>query len=240
MAMEAEELALWAEYSDGGDLGVHNALFHRYAAWSRGVARDVYRRLPVPQAEWGDYVQNATLGLLEAMGRFDPRRGVDFKGFAKARVRGAVFNGLRVFLADHGVRDAAERTRDRYESLTSGSGSRDPLEQIIEQVAGLGLAFLLDAAATDADASPGSGAMGQDPAVFAEKRQMDLLLEQAVAGLPERERLIVDLHYQQHLPFVEIAAMLGVTKGRISQLHKAAVERMRARVRDPGGRTRRV
>jgi RNA polymerase sigma factor for flagellar operon FliA len=237
MAMEAEELALWAEYSAGGDLGVHNALFHRYAGWSRGVARDVYRRLPVPQAEWGDYVQNATLGLLEAMGRFDLARGVDFKGFAKRRVRGAVFNGLRAFLADHGMHDGADRARDRYESLTSGGGSGDALEQIIDQVAGLGLAFLLDAAAVESDAAA-NGAMGQDPSVFAEKRQMDLLLEQAIAGLPERERLIVDLHYQQHLPFVDIASMLGVTKGRVSQLHRVAVERMRARVRDPGGRRR--
>jgi RNA polymerase sigma factor for flagellar operon FliA len=63
-------------------------------------------------------------------------------------------------------------------------------------------------------------------------------VEQAVTDLSHTDRLIVALHYHEHLPFVEIAAMLGVTKGRVSQLHKAAVERMRARVREPGGRIR--
>jgi RNA polymerase sigma factor for flagellar operon FliA len=236
MAMEADELALWEQYAGGGDLAVHNALFHRYAPWSRGIARDVYRRLPVAQAEWGDYVHNATVGLLEAMNRFDPRRGVDFRGFARRRVRGAVFNGLRVFLNDRGGRDETERARDRLESLSGGgSAEGDVLTQLIAQVAGLGLAFLLETA----EDLP-SGGVGQDPAAYAEKRQLDRLLERAVSALPERERLVVDLHYQQHVPFVEIAALLGVTKGRVSQLHRVAIERMRARVRDPAERPRRV
>ena len=59
---------------------------------------------------------------------------------------------------------------------------------------------------------------------------MDRLLELALDELQGRERTVMELHYRQHVPFVEIAELLGVTKGRVSQIHRAAVARMRERI----------
>jgi RNA polymerase sigma factor for flagellar operon FliA len=227
MASVAEEIELWTSYRPGNDLAAHQELFFRYAPWARSVARDVYRRIQVPQVEWGDYAHNATIGLLEAMTRFDPSRGIDFIGYAKSRVRGAVFNGLRSYLAEYNRRESSSRIRDRMDSFDSGS-SEDVLEQMISTVAGLGLGFLFDAAA-----SSDVFKIDNDPSAMAERHQMDRLLEESLAKLPDKERLVIALHYQQHVPFVEIAVLMRVSKGRVSQIHKSAIERIRLNVHSP-------
>ena len=225
----AEEQALWLRYRPGNCRASQDALFFRYAPWAKSVARAVYRRIRVSQVEWADYAHNATLGLLEAMSRFDPQRGIDFPVYAKARVRGAVFNGLRSFLADYMRRENSVRMMDRMESLDGGS-DEDVLGQIVSSVAGLGLGFLLDSAAAQS-----AFQTDQDPSNVAERHQMDRLLEIGMDSLEGRERLVMELHYQQYVPFVEIAELLGVTKGRVSQIHRAAIERIRGLVRSPAG-----
>src|SRR6187401_2394243 len=97
-----DEHALWLAYRRDGDAAARVQIYGRYQPWARSVARDVFRRLRNPLLEWGDYVQNASVGLLEAMGRFDVGRGIDFIAYARPRVRGAVFNGVRVFIDRHG------------------------------------------------------------------------------------------------------------------------------------------
>jgi len=231
MGSIADEQELWASYRLDNNRAAQEELFFRYAPWARSVARDVYRRIQVSQVEWGDYAHNATVGLLEAMSRFDASRGVDFIGYAKARVRGAVFNGLRSFLAEVGRRDVSSRMADRLDSLDGGYED-DVLGQIISSVTGLGLGFLFDSAAADGYPS------GQDPCATAERHQMERVLESHLARLPEKERMVLTLHYYQYVPFVEIAALLGVSKGRISQIHRAAVERIRAEMHSPQARSR--
>ena len=220
-----EESLLWETYRLGGDIGAQRLLFLRYVPWARGIARDVYRRVRVPQMDWGDYAQNATVGLLEAMGRFDPGRGIAFMAYAKPRVRGAVFNGLRSFLADSRTHHDNNRWRDRIASFDDAD-PEDHLGQMISSVTGLALGLLLESDATVALFQPEG-----DASTAAERQETDVLLAGSVAKLPEKERLVVTLHYYQHMAFVDISELLGVTKGRISQIHKAALERIRAQLR---------
>lgn len=228
MAAIADEINLWTERRKDVDKSAHEQLFFVYAPWSRAVAREVYRRVRVPQVEWGDYVHNATVGLLEAMTRFDETRGVDFMGYAKPRVRGSVFNGLRAYLAEYGRREPNGRMQDRVESI-EGGGSEDALDQLIASVSGLALGHLLDATAASASR------FECGPSAAVQAVQMDALLESAVDRLPEREKLVIVLHYYQHMPFVDISKLLKVTKGRVSQIHKSAVTRMREQVQLPSG-----
>lgn len=218
----ADETALWHRYRRQGDREAQQLLFARYVPWARVTAREVYRRVRIVQMEWADYAQNATVGLLEAIGRYDPGRGIEFMAYAKPRVRGAVFNGLRAFLIESRARETADdRQRDRYESLNQGD-SDDLLGQLVTTVSGLAVGLLLDGEAAS-DLFP----QGDRVERAIEAQQLGTLLEQAVAHLPEKEELVVRLHYFQHLPFVEIAALLGLTKGRISQIHKSAMTRLR-------------
>lgn len=220
--MDDEERSLWQLYRATKPADAHREIFFRYVPWARSVARDVYRRVRVPQAEWGDYAHQATIGLLEAMGRFDPNRGVDFIGFARARVRGSVFNGLRSYLQEYAHRQENRRDEDRLESWLPDGG--DLLDQMIGSVTGLGIAFLLDGVVQNGDLQT------DEPSRIVEQHQMDRMLKHAMSRLPERERLVISLHYQEHIAFIEIAKMLGVTKGRISQIHRAAIERIREEV----------
>lgn len=220
--MEDEE-GLWRRLRDRDDREAHQALFAKYSLWARSVAREVFHRVRIVQLDWGDYSQNAAIGLLEAMGRYDPTRNIDFIAYAKPRVRGAVFNGLRAYLAEN-TRNTSrdERLGTRYDSL-HGRDDEDPLDQFVSIISGLAIGHLMDSLGE-------SEVIEQTQHV---ERQIDaqrvgLRLRAAIKSLPERERLVVELHYLQHVPFVQIAEVMGVTKGRVSQIHKSAMGRLRS------------
>jgi RNA polymerase sigma factor for flagellar operon FliA len=217
MAIEAAEQELWRRYRTDGDPVARDYLFLRYLPWAKSVAAAVARRLRWGVLDWSDHVQNANVGLLEAMTRFDPDRGVDFIGYAKPRVRGAVFNAVRA--AYRGVREVpvAASYSDRLESLGADSVD-DELTAFVDTVVGLGLGAMLEMAEISSnDASP-----------F--EHYADLLRD-ALIDLPDRQREILLKHYFMQVQFQEIAQAMSVTKGRVSQLHKAALGSLRQALR---------
>jgi RNA polymerase sigma factor for flagellar operon FliA len=174
--------------------------------------------------DWSDFAQNATVGLLEAMSRFDPERGLDFMAYAKLRVQGAVFNGVRVFMTgvDRGAR--AHRSQDRLDHLAGDEPEGgDLLSAFIETVTGLGAGLLLE------HASPMT-AEGLQREM--ENQELGLLLAQALQRLPERERLVLTAHYINQVPFNVVAEQIGLTKGRISQIHRSALGNLRRLLHD--------
>ena len=219
--MDSHEAELWTRCA-AGDRRAREALVLLHAAWSRLVARDVFMKVRRFQVSWQDCTQNAMVGLLEAVDRYRPEHGVNFQTYARHRVRGAVFNGLRsvrdVLLDEQMV---AQRTTDRFDSLREGVDD-DPVDRFVGLTVGLGLAFLLDALPEDElDTTP--------PGMYASQANERVIDRVAthLQDLPERERNIVTLHYFHYLPFVEIAARLGVSKGRVSQLHHRALDMLR-------------
>lgn len=223
--MDSCELVLWEQWREGREVAARNALILKYSPWARMVARDVYMRVHSLGDAWHDCVQNALIGLLEAMDRFDPRRGIKFETYARYRVRGAVFNGLRTLReslaqGSHAY-DQTSAVLDRVQSLEDSAGS-DPLEAFVATTVGLGLGFLLQAKSfPDREAST-------DAYAELEREELSTAVIEGIERLSEREQAILTLHYFHHVPFVDIASQLGVTKGRISQLHKRALERLRA------------
>jgi RNA polymerase sigma factor for flagellar operon FliA len=228
--VDSDEFALWQRWRKDRSRTVRDALIVHYSPWARTVARDVYVRVYLLRDAWHDCVQNALLGLMEAIERFDPDRGVAFQPFARLRVRGAVFDGLRVLRSTHlelgyAFKERASLSRERVESLTV-DGPVDPLEAFVSTTVGLGLGFLLDIQSMPGSTQP------QDAYAELEKAQMSAALLEGLDQLPERDRAIVVLHYYHQLSFVDIADQFGVTKGRISQLHKRALERLRCCLRE--------
>lgn len=163
------------------------------------------------------------------MDRFDPVRGVSFQTYARHRVRGAVFNGVRTLRESlaQGVRsyDQMAAARDRMETFDDGDHA-DPFEAFIGTTVGLGLGFLLEASSVP------SHAQGSDAYAELEREELTAAIADAMERLPEREQMIMIMHYYHHVPFVEISAQLGVTKGRTSQLHKRALDHLRACLRN--------
>jgi RNA polymerase sigma factor for flagellar operon FliA len=140
-----------------------------------------------------------------------------------------VFNGLRTLresLAQGSQEsahtyDQASMAVERTQSLDDGSAS-DPLDAFVAITVGLGLGFLLDEGSFPGAKTP------SDAYAELEKEELRAFVTEGVGQLGEREQMILTLHYYHHVPFVDIAFRLGITKGRVSQLHKRALDRLRS------------
>lgn len=222
--MDASEARLWGRWTGEGDTSAREALILLHAKWARLVARDVFVRVRSRNTEWREFTQNATLGLIEALDSFDPARGVEFRSFARHRVRGAVFNGLRQ-LWHRGAAVQSPVDADRTESLIDDG--TDPLESFVSWTIGSSIGYLLDVTSL-----PEAASVPQGPYAVVESDQRAELLRRLIELLPEREGMVMTMHYFQHVSFVEIAGFLGVTKGRVSQLHKQGIARLRECLRE--------
>jgi RNA polymerase sigma factor for flagellar operon FliA len=222
---DGEDAELWQRYRGGSD-DARDRLFLRHVGWARAIASQVHGRIRAYPVDRQDFIQNATIGLLDAMSRFNPERGVTFRVYAKPRVRGAVFNGLRAILGDRPPPRDEATLRERLQSLQD-NGGQDTLESIVDSVVGLGLGFLLDEAGRHGGASD-----NRDGLAYVDRQQTEHRLSAALNNLPERLKLIIQTHYFHYVPFQDIAQSLGLTKGRVSQLHHAALTKLRESLRD--------
>ena len=202
-----------------------------YTPLVRRLAKRVYARRVGAELEFADLVQLGTVALLEAIDRYTPARGVRFETFATYRIEGAMLNGLSSYSElQHQLAFRRELTRERAESLRSeddGAG-RSALERLADLAIGLALGFSLEAETglTDEPSGP------DNAYARVELEQLRKRLAELVEQLPAAERLVIFRHYFQQRPFDEIAHGQGLSKGRISQIHHAALRRLRERLRE--------
>jgi RNA polymerase sigma factor for flagellar operon FliA len=243
--MSAEESALWHRLRTSGDPVARGALIDLHIGYARVLAATFYARRFHEEIEFGDYLQYASVGLLEAMDRFDPARGAQFRTFAARRMQGAMLNGIERLTEKQQQIAARQRLRaEQAETARSaalaGSGADDLAglrrpEQLLRYVAdvgiGLALAWLLEGTAM-----VDTGELTESVPFYrqAELRQLRERLRALVDALPPPERMVVRSHYQQDQRFDSIAREMGLSKGRISQIHKQAMQRMRAALADDG------
>lgn len=196
-----------------------------HVSWAAAIALNVHRRVNSYPVDRDDFIQNATIGLLDAITRFDPARGVPFRSYARPRVRGAVFNGLRAILGERSQQPQDSRFNARLGDLQD-AGEDSAFDQLVDTIVGLGVGYLLD------EASHGASCASRDALAYAQTVQIETRLLQAVSQLPERLKAIVLVHYFQYVPFKDVALQMGVSKGRVSQMHREALMRLRASLRD--------
>ncbi|MBF0424248.1 MAG: FliA/WhiG family RNA polymerase sigma factor [Magnetococcales bacterium] len=222
----------------------------KYAPIVKYVAGRISLRLP-QSVDMDDLYQVGILGLIDAIAKFDPERGIKFQTYAEFRVRGAILDELRAMdWVPRGVRHAASQLQDVYMKLEAQLGrppedaemarqmgvSLEEYLQQLESVRGLSVVSFEDLRPSQEDdewdvldvlADPAQ----VDPVESLGLQQIREALSQAIASLPEKERLVVTLYYFEELTMSEIGAVLGLTESRISQLHSKATLRMRARIR---------
>jgi RNA polymerase sigma factor for flagellar operon FliA len=219
----------WASYVRTRDSGTRERLIAAYMGFARMMAAKVYARRTLEGVEFADYMQYATVGLIEAVDRFDPARGVLFESFAAVRMTGAMLTGLES--CSEIQRQIATRKRvisERLSSLADPTAQPDGAEAVFARLAemaiGLAVGFALEE----------SGMYLQDEGEYAdntytgaELRQLRSRVHVAVAELGPNQRRVIEMHYLQHLPFEDIANRMSLTRGRISQIHKEALQNMR-------------
>jgi RNA polymerase sigma factor for flagellar operon FliA len=241
-AQAAGEALLWERWRAERDPEARAALLEMHLPYARQVAATYFGRRYHDEIEFDDYLQLARVGLIEAMERYDPSLGVQFSTFAARRMHGSIVDGLECSTEKQQQIAARQRLEaQRRESIreTSEDSSATPAarthEQVLQYVAQAGLAFalswLLD----------GTGLM--DPQERAENlpfyrsielRELRERILELVHALPAPQRRVIHGHYLQELPFEEIATRMALSRGRISQIHKAALLNLREALRGDG------
>lgn len=223
----AREATLWSAWLTERSVTNRHALVEHYAAWTRLVARDIFLKIRIHGTEWTDYVHYATIGLLECIDRFDSAKGVYFQTYARHRMRGAILNNIGRFAEGTGRENGpAARYAERIESLNYHDlDSDNALQDVLEISTGLAIGYLLDLGTL-----PEKDSTENDPYRQLESEHIEQSIAKFVELLPEKERIIIHYHYFQQVSFVEIAGLLELTKGRVSQLHKQAINCIRERL----------
>ena len=191
--------------------------------------------------ELDDLTQAGLIGLLNACQSYDPNQGANFQTYASIRIRGAILDELR--RNDWLPRSVQTQLGEVSQAITKVEGrlgrvAQDrevaqemnmPIEAYRELTTKLSAARLVyfDASAEGSEELPVSGA---EPEAQHSDDELRALLRAGIDTLPEREKLMMSLYYVEELNIREIAAVLEVTEGRVSQLHGQALTRLRSRL----------
>ena len=240
---------IWARYKLSGERPLRDQLILHYAPLVKFVAGRVGAGLP-SSVDPADLVSYGIFGLIDAIDKFQPDRGVRFETYAAPRVRGAIIDELRsIDWVPRSLR-AKARTIERTESELEGRLGRSPSDDELAEASGMTTDQLNDALTqvssamimalddvlvgggggepvrlSDSLASPEAG-----PGHEIERRETRHLLHEAILALGERHRLVLGLYYVEGLTLAEIGRVLGVTESRVCQIHTRAVLQLRSRL----------
>lgn len=223
-----DEAALWSRWRDASDAIARELLVERYRQFAKTIAAVVYSRRSGGGVEFEDYQQFALVGLLEALDRYDPDRGAQFKTFAGPRIRGAILSGLeRMTERQDLVAKRRQLERERITSAVPVLGALEG-EALLVRLGDIGvnvaIEYVLDGIGLGEEAREEL----PDPYRQVELQQVREQVSAMTARLAPRERVVVQLHYAEGRTFEEIAETLEVSRPRVSQIHRRAIERLRS------------
>lgn len=222
----------------------------QYLPLVKRIAGRLAMSLP-PHVDEDDMIGYGVFGLLDALDRFEAARGWKFETYASIRIRGAMIDGLRTMdWVPHSARQKVKRVQDAFAELEYRLGRAVSVEEVakhldveikeIEVV--LAQAQILTLTSFDETPVDGTGDMSGTPLNSlvdpdaseayqnVEKEELKGFLASAIEKLPEKEKLVIALYYQEELTLKEIAAILKLSESRISQLHSQAIGRLRGRL----------
>lgn len=246
MAVKHEEL--WHRWRSSVDLDARNQLVETYVWLVRYVAGRLMVGLP-SHFDQGDVEGHGCFGLLEAVDKYDPDRGIRFETFAIPWVRGACFQGIRAQQWAPTLRKRVRQLEKAFGAL-EGTLGREPtheelaralkisLADLEQRMAEAGTLSILSLEETVADAD-GEGVSlierlpdpnAEDPEQSSQLTERRERLAQTIDSLPEQERLVVALFYYEGLIAREISDLLGLSPARVSQIHSHAIMRLRGKL----------
>ena len=227
-----------------------NDYARQYAPLVRRIAHQMVAKLPA-NVELDDMIQAGMMGLMDAVGRFEDAQGTQFEVYAASRIRGAMLDELRA--GDWLPRSARKSQREIENAIhrIEQRLKRPPHEAEIAAELELPLAdyqeMLNDARGAQLvyiDDLGGGGEgdenylerhvadSGAEPSEVLRDKRFRTALVAAIEELPEREKLLMSMYYEQDMNLREIGAVMGVTESRVCQLHSQAVARLRARMKN--------
>ena len=238
----------WQRWFDRRDPVARDRIIVHYSPLVKFVAGRVGAGLP-NSVDSGDLVSAGVFGLIDAVERFDPARGVKFETFAVPRIRGAVFDGLRSLdWVPRSVRSRAREVESAFQGLEGKLGRAPTDEELaahlrisaiefqkwLAAIASTTVGPLDRALVAGAEPRALTGDVPDSPAAVVEEGEVRRLVRVELRRLPEREKLVLSLYYDEGLTLSEIGTVIGVTESRVSQIHTKAVLHLRARLAATG------
>jgi RNA polymerase sigma factor for flagellar operon FliA len=256
VATAEDTTTLWREFRRTGDKGLRERLILTYAPLVKYVAGRVGSGLPA-HVDDNDLTQYGLLGLISAIERYDPDRDVKFETYAIARIKGSIIDELRAM--DWVPRSVRSRAREIERAIAQletelmraptddeiarklGVAEED-LDESLTQISRSSIAALDELWTVSSSGDQVAlidtieDTQGPEPQSALAVTEQKEALGEAIARLPEREKLVITLYYYEELTLREIGEVLGVTESRVSQLHTKAILRLKARLGSAGGR----
>ena len=239
----------WKRHKTQSDPQAREKIILAYAY----LAKYVVDRMPLlPNAVTGydDLLSHAIVGLIDAVEKFDPSRDIKFETYAITRIRGAVLDAIKSLdWMPRSVRASEQELRRVFARLEARLGRSatdeevaaemgiDPytLNQKLSEVGHSALISFEEVMVYGEESADEEGLWGPpdpqgDPTLAVEADERGRLLARAIADLPEKEKLVISLYYNDGLTLKEIAKVLGVTESRACQLHSKAVVRLHGKL----------
>jgi RNA polymerase sigma factor for flagellar operon FliA len=246
---EVELRDLWRRYKDDGDGTARERLVVAYSPMVKFVAGRLGAGLP-SHVEDADLISYGLVGLIGAIERFEPERGIKFETFAMTRIRGSIIDELRsldwvprsvrsrareIEVAQAKLEHELQRAPSESELAAKLNMSEEELQSSLLEIANSSV-YALDELWAVSDSSGDQVSLldtiaddgSADPQEALATSEVKERLTEAISGLPEREQLVVALYYYENLTLREIGEVLGVTESRVSQLHTKAVMRLKS------------
>jgi RNA polymerase sigma factor for flagellar operon FliA len=244
-AIEAAQTErLWAEFVKSRCLEMRNELVMKYVPLVKHV---VLRLMPTyrKHVDFDDLMSGGLLGLMDAIDKFDITKGVKFETYASLRVKGEIIDQIRKQdWAPISLRQKIKKVEECYESLESSMGrtpteedvarklsmSADEVKKTLDEAHTFNLValdeMLMDRVAGDSLAAPAD----ESPERRLEEQEIRSVLAKTIDALPEKEKLVVSMYYQDEMTLKEIGLVLGVTESRVSQIHSKALMALRVKM----------
>ncbi|RZA18363.1 MAG: sigma-70 family RNA polymerase sigma factor [Proteobacteria bacterium] len=227
---ERVEAALWRDHAVRAGAKTRQRLFDHYRTFARRLAQSQFRKRKEGNFDLGDIEQLAYEALIQSVDRFEPYKSVPFEAFARMRINGHIANGLAQTseaAAQYRYRQRAER--DRLRSLHNPADAlADPIAALSSLSAAIAIGLMLEADFSSAvEAIPDPAPSAYDSLAWNELHGQ---VHQLIDALPDQEAYVVQQHYRNDVSFQQIAVLMGLSNGRVSQIHRAALQRLRGRL----------
>jgi RNA polymerase sigma factor for flagellar operon FliA len=240
----------WDRWLRRRSTAARDHLIVSYSPLVKFIAGRVGAGLP-SSVDPGDLVSSGVLGLMDALERYDPAQGVKFETFATLCIRGAIYDGLRQL--DWVPRSVRTKSRDVQRAIgeLEASHGRSPsddeladhlgiertvLDRWLSEIAGTTVGPLERALDAGAEPVALSGERPATPSTVVEEQEVRQMMRDEIAKLPDREKLVLSLYYDEGLTLAQIGRVLGVSESRVPQIHSKSVLHLRSRLSAAGVR----
>ena len=249
----AEVSEAWDEYKSTGSARSRDALILHFSPLVKYVAGRVAVGLPA-NIEQADLISYGIFGLIDAIDKYEPERGIKFETYAISRIRGAIIDELRAIdWVPRSVRFKAREVEKAYTNLENKlkrppsdaeiaeemGVSLDDLHTIYTQLSSVSLVALDELMTVEGEKGDRLSLVetledtkATSPSDAFETEEMKGILTEAINRLPEREKIVVTLYYYEGLTLAQIGQVLGVTESRICQMHTKAVLALRGKINE--------